>query len=42
VQVILDGMSWLRLSADDGLYYPTRRYDRYCEVLGQMRVSGHA
>ena len=41
VQVILDGMTWLRPRADEGLYYPTRRYDRYREVLGQMRVSGH-
>jgi glutamyl-tRNA synthetase len=28
VQAILDGMKWLRLSADEGPYYPTRRYDR--------------
>ena len=28
VQVILDGMAWLGLSADDGPYYQTRRYDR--------------
>jgi glutamyl-tRNA synthetase len=42
VQVILDGMRWLGLAADDGPYYQTRRYDRYREVLGQMLASGHA
>ena len=42
VQVILDGMRWLGLDADEGPYYQTRRYDRYREVLGQMQASGHA
>jgi glutamyl-tRNA synthetase len=42
VQVILDGMQWLGLSADEGPYYQTRRYDRYREVLGQLLAAGHA
>jgi glutamyl-tRNA synthetase len=42
VQVILDGMGWLDLTADEGPYYQTRRYDRYREVLAQMRAAGHA
>ncbi len=42
VKVILDGMSWLGLNADEGPYYQSRRYDRYREVLAQMRASGHA
>jgi glutamyl-tRNA synthetase len=42
VKVILDGMAWLDLSADEGPYYQTRRYDRYHEVLAQMRASGLA
>ena len=33
-QVILDGMEWLGLSADEGPFYQTRRMDRYREVLG--------
>ena len=42
VQVILDGMAWLGLSADEGPYYQTRRYDRYREVLAGMVTGGHA
>ena len=42
VQVILDGMAWLGLSADDGPYYQTRRYDRYREVLAGMLAAGSA
>ena len=42
VQVILDGMAWLGLDADEGPYYQTQRYDRYREVLGQMLAAGHA
>jgi len=42
VQVILDGMKWLGLDADEGPYYQTRRYDRYREVLGQMLAAGQA
>ena len=42
VKVILDGMAWLDLNADEGPYYQTQRYDRYREVLAQMRAAGHA
>ena len=40
VKVILDGMAWLGLNADEGPYYQTQRYDRYREVLAQMRAAG--
>ena len=36
VQVILDGMAWLGLKADEGPYYQTRRMDRYREVIEQL------
>jgi glutamyl-tRNA synthetase len=39
VQVILDGMQWLDLAADEGPFYQTKRYDRYREVLAQMLVD---
>ena len=35
-QVILDGMEWLGLAADEGPFYQTRRMDRYGEVLKQF------
>jgi glutamyl-tRNA synthetase len=41
-QVILDGMQWLGLSADEGPFYQTRRMDRYREVLGEFINAGHA
>ncbi len=41
-QVILDGMEWLGLRADEGPFYQTRRMDRYREVLDQFLQSGHA
>lgn len=41
-QVILDGMEWLGLAADEGPFYQTRRMDRYAEVIGQFLESGHA
>jgi glutamyl-tRNA synthetase len=41
-QVILDGMEWLGLSADEGPFYQTRRMDRYREVLGDFIEAGHA
>jgi glutamyl-tRNA synthetase len=41
-QVILDGMDWLGLSADEGPFYQTRRMDRYREVLDQFIAAGHA
>jgi glutamyl-tRNA synthetase len=42
VQVILDGMRWLGLDADEGPYYQTRRMERYRVVLDQMLQAGTA
>src|SRR5450631_3867613 len=42
VRVILEGMQWLGLDADEGPYYQTQRYDRYRVVLGQMLERGEA
>jgi glutamyl-tRNA synthetase len=36
VKVILDGMRWLALDADEGPYYQTRRMERYRVVLAEM------
>jgi glutamyl-tRNA synthetase len=41
-QVILDGMQWLGLTADEGPFYQTRRMDRYKEVLEQFVRAGAA
>ncbi len=41
-QVILDGMQWLGLDADEGPFYQTKRMDRYREVLAQFLATGHA
>jgi glutamyl-tRNA synthetase len=41
-RVILDGMEWLGLHADEGPFYQTRRMDRYREVIGQFLQSGKA
>lgn len=42
VRVILDGMAWLELAADEGPYYQTQRFERYRQVIGQMLEAGHA
>ncbi len=42
VRVILEGMKWLQLDADEGPYYQTQRFDRYREVLSQMIAGGNA
>jgi glutamyl-tRNA synthetase len=42
VQVILEGMNWLGLTADEGPYYQTQRIDRYGEVLAQLLSAGQA
>jgi glutamyl-tRNA synthetase len=42
VRVILDGMQWLGLDADEGPYFQTQRYDRYNAVLAQMLERGQA
>ena len=41
-QVILDGMEWLGLQADEGPFYQTRRMDRYREVIAQFLQAGQA
>jgi len=42
VQVILDGMRWLGLDADQGPYYQTARLDRYRAVVTEMLQAGTA
>src|SRR5690348_4408541 len=42
VAVILQGMAWLSLEADEGPYYQTKRFDRYREVIQQMLAAGTA
>jgi len=42
VRVILEGMQWLGLSADEGPYYQTQRFDRYREVIRGMLDDGTA
>jgi glutamyl-tRNA synthetase len=42
VRVILEGMQWLGLSADEGPYYQTARFDRYKEVIAELLASGKA
>ncbi len=40
VQVILDGMKWLGLDADEGPFYQSQRYPRYREVIQQWLAEG--
>ena len=42
VRVILDGMQWLGLDADEGPYYQSRRFDRYRAVIDDMLARGLA
>ena len=42
VRVILEGMAWLELDADEGPYYQTKRFDRYKEVIRSMLDDGTA
>ena len=42
VQVILDGMRWLGLDADEGPFYQSQRYARYREVIQQWLQEGKA
>ena len=41
-QVILDGMQWLGLAADEGPFYQTRRMDRYREVIDEFLRTDRA
>ena len=42
VQVILEGMRWLGLHADEGPFYQTHRFPRYAEILDRMLSEGKA
>ncbi len=42
VRVILEGMEWLGLRADEGPYYQTQRFDRYRDVIASMLTAGTA
>ncbi len=42
VRVILEGMQWLGLSADEGPFYQTARFDRYKQVISELLASGKA
>lgn len=42
VDVILEGMRWLGLDADEGPFFQMQRMDRYKEVLAQMLDRGLA
>jgi len=42
VRVILDGMAWLGLKADEGPFFQSRRTDRYREVIEQLLRTGKA
>ena len=42
VNAILDGMNWLRLKNDGEIYYQTKRFDRYKEVIQELIADGKA
>src|SRR5579862_8268971 len=42
VRVILEGMAWLGLDADEGPYFQSQRFDRYRAVIGEMLAAGNA
>ena len=42
VQAIIDGMAWLKLDADEGPFFQTRRFERYREIVGQLLEQGDA
>ena len=42
VDAILDGMNWLRLKNDGEIYYQTKRFDRYKEVIQGLIADGKA
>jgi glutamyl-tRNA synthetase len=41
-RVILEGMDWLGLKADEGPYYQAQRFDRHREVIADMLRAGTA
>jgi glutamyl-tRNA synthetase len=42
VRVIVEGMRWLGLTADEGPYFQTQRFDRYRAVLSELLAAGKA
>lgn len=40
VNAILEGMTWLGLTYDEGPFYQTKRFDRYKEVIEQLMKQG--
>lgn len=42
VQAILDGLAWLQLDYDEGPFYQTKRFDRYCAVINLLLDEGKA
>ena len=42
VDVILDGMRWLELDADEGPYFQSQRYPRYRQVIAELLERGAA
>ncbi|MEQ8694096.1 MAG: glutamate--tRNA ligase [Gammaproteobacteria bacterium] len=42
VEVIFEGMRWLGLDHDDGPYYQSQRFDRYAEVIEQLKAADKA
>jgi glutamyl-tRNA synthetase len=40
VDVILESMSWLGMTPDEGPFYQMQRMDRYKEVLAQLQAAG--
>lgn len=42
VNAILEGMTWLGLTYDEGPFYQTQRFDRYKEVVDQLMQQGDA
>ncbi len=42
VRVILEGMAWLGLDADEGPFYQSERFDRYRSVIAGMLEAGTA
>jgi glutamyl-tRNA synthetase len=42
VRVILDGMQWLELTADEGPFFQSQRFPRYRQVLEGMLAAGTA
>jgi glutamyl-tRNA synthetase len=42
VNAILEGMTWLGLTYDEGPFYQTKRFDRYKEIIEQLMQQGDA